>query len=541
MSDAPPPVLHSAFDRLVVSDRRLFGWGWAAHPTRRICAIGLRVESRGEPRRIAAGYGLSRPDVEAAHPALPDGGASGFLVTGFLGRDGFVRLWLEIEYEDGGREEFDVTETAKPVTPQRTRRRHGWWMLQAIWRRLKIGDVRGIMRRARARVARVPSLGELALVSEIAPALRKSGTACVVFDHDMGGGANQYRNGTIASRVASGQAVVLCTYNLPALEYRLRLLVPGEPERTYGCASFLVLESLLAQAPVAEMFVNSPVSFDEPLVLAEWLARMRAEHPATRLTVTMHDYFAVCPSFVLLDADGRHCGVPALSRCDECLPRHRASFVSLTPPTQPAAWRASWGRCLQAADEVRCFSGASRDLTLRAYPGLDRARVTVVPHRIDFAPVRVPRLNARAPLVIGVVGEISFQKGAHVVREMLERIERDHPDVRIVVLGTLDVASKSPRLKVTGRYERAQLPELVERHGINMFLFPSIWPETFSYVVAELAALEVPIVAFDLGAPAERLRRYPRARLVTPATAEAALAAAIDFHRELAAPRATAA
>ena len=67
-----------------------------------------------------------------------------------------------------------------------------------------------------------------------------------------------------------------------------------------------------------------------------------------------------------------------------------------------------------------------------------------------------------------------------------------------------------------------------------MFLFPSIWPETFSYVLAELISLELPVVAFDLGAPGERLRAYPKARMCPETSAAAALATLVEFHRELA-------
>ncbi len=83
--------------------------------------------------------------------------------------------------------------------------------------------------------------------------------------------------------------------------------------------------------------------------------------------------------------------------------------------------------------------------------------------------------------------------------------------------------------------------ELIEANGINMFLFSSIWPETFSYVVAELMLLRVPIVAFDLGAPAERLRSYRDARLCREVSAGAALETLVAFHRELALDEASAA
>src|SRR5258706_320014 len=270
------------------------------------------------------------------------------------------------------------------------------------------------------------------------------------------------------------------------------------------------------------------------------LARRKADFTGAPLVITAHDYFAVCPSFVLLNADGAYCGIPEISVCASCLKRHEASFVALSPPTQMGAWRALWGRCLAAADEVRCFSEASRKLFVRAYPDLDPARLTVIPHAVDFVPARKPHVNPAAPLVIGVVGEISIQKGAHVVEEVIARIERESLDARVVLLGLLHSARQSPRLKVTGPYKREDLADLVESNGVNMLFFPSIWPETFSYVVGEMMAMELPIVAFDIGAPAERLRSYSLGRLCAEANGAAALDQVIALHRELSQQKASA-
>jgi glycosyltransferase involved in cell wall biosynthesis len=184
---------------------------------------------------------------------------------------------------------------------------------------------------------------------------------------------------------------------------------------------------------------------------------------------------------------------------------------------------------------VRCFSNSTRQLLQRAYPGLDAGRISVRPHRIDYRPARLPRLDHAAPLVVGIIGQISVQKGALVVRELLAQLGRDHPEARIVVIGTLDIALKSERLRVTGTYRREDLVDLIEGNGINLCFFPSICPETFSYVTEEMIRLELPIVAFDLGAPGERLRSYPGARLCNEVSAPAALALLVAFHGELAA------
>jgi glycosyltransferase involved in cell wall biosynthesis len=78
---------------------------------------------------------------------------------------------------------------------------------------------------------------------------------------------------------------------------------------------------------------------------------------------------------------------------------------------------------------------------------------------------------------------------------------------------------------------------MVEASGANVFLFPSIWPETFSYVVEELMQLEVPIVCFDMGAPAERIRHYPKGKLIPLSDAREILSRLNTIYAELTRPK----
>jgi glycosyltransferase involved in cell wall biosynthesis len=530
--------LRFSIDRLETRGKRIFGWGWIAYPSRAIRDVALDLEGRGWERRLPANFGLTRDDVETAFPDLVHSKFCGFVVTGYSERQPIQRVALAVTFEDGANAKIDVTGTLAREGAGRRKWQELRWLALAVWRRLRHGDLRGIVSRVKTQNYVAPSLDDATISAMLLPHLRIDRPVVFVFDHNMGGGANAFRRTTIDERVAAGATVLLCTYNLPTLDYRLTLFAPGESESTYRISSFLVLEPILDQAPVTELFLNSPVSFDEPLLFAEWLARMRAEHRKLRLTVTAHDYFAACPSFVLLNADGRYCGIPDVSVCASCLERHRASYVTLSPPTRIGPWRASWRRCLVAADEVRCFSNSTRRLLMRAFPDLDVARVTVVPHQVDYRPARLPRLHHAAPLTIGIAGHISVQKGAEVVKEILTLIERDRPQVRVVVIGTLDLPRKSNRLLVTGPYRRDDLPDLIEANGINMFLFPSICPETFSYVIEELMLLRMPLVAFDIGAPGDRLRGCDHARLCGTIDAAAALATMVEFHDRLAADEA---
>ena len=61
-------------------------------------------------------------------------------------------------------------------------------------------------------------------------------------------------------------------------------------------------------------------------------------------------------------------------------------------------------------------------------------------------------------------------------------------------------------VRIAGRYERAQLPELLAAAGGRLALFLHGWPETFSYALAEAVAHGLIPLAPDLGAPAARIR-----------------------------------
>ena len=193
--------------------------------------------------------------------------------------------------------------------------------------------------------------------------------------------------------------------------------------------------------------------------------------------------------------------------------------VILIDPDQTILWANEAALRMHGIDRldalVEQFQAAGLAVTVRVEG--DRAALAGAADLVAYRVVQEALTNAHKH---GSAGH------AHVLVEVGDR------EARIVVIGALDASSGSPALKATGRYRHEDLVDLIEKNQINMFLFPSIWPETFSYVVAELMALHVPIVAFDLGAPAERLRTYALGRLCKDISARAALDTLSAFHAE---------
>ncbi len=89
---------------------------------------------------------------------------------------------------------------------------------------------------------------------------------------------------------------------------------------------------------------------------------------------------------------------------------------------------------------------------------------------------------------------------------------------------------------MTGTYRHDDLVDLIEANGINLFFFPSVCPETFSYVTEEMIRLERADRRVRSGRSGRAaLRRYPKARLCDEVSARSALATLVAFHAELAA------
>lgn len=332
----------------------------------------------------------------------------------------------------------------------------------------------------------------------------------LVIDHELGGGANLYRKRLVEGRLAADQPVLLLTARRGASMFReplgLRCMY-RKYSASFELKEIAELEALFGQdIPLAEIFYNNAVTFEHPSAVLQTLRKIRLLTGA-RLSIAIHDFYALCPSYNLLHADGAYCGLPEIDACRTCLPRNR--YAANPERTSIESWRKNWGALLEHADRIVCFSEDSRKHVAKAYPQ-HAARIEVCPHTHDVQFARLPRVNRGGPLHVGIVGAIGYAKGAKVVADLARFLLKTDPQARLTVIGTLENAPRLKNLTVTGAYKPAELPDLLERLGINVCFLPSIWPETFSYVTAELMALDIPIAYFGLGAPAERLRVYAK-------------------------------
>jgi glycosyltransferase involved in cell wall biosynthesis len=368
----------------------------------------------------------------------------------------------------------------------------------------------------------------------VAEALR-SGGGRVFLNTVRGGGAYRY-----LERVARRMPILVIDL-LDGGPVTVEWIHEGG-KTTYSAPS---MEAAVRLSGASEVHVNHLV-FARPL--AGWPERLRRLSATCRLHMVVHDFFAVCPSVNLLDHRGRYCGIPEPSACDTCLSRLADSaeatefsrlFAGKYPEVRSAGigpWRKTWLEILGLMDTVVFPSASTRDLFRKAYPGLDPERCRVVPHEVpDLGWRATPGGSDRYLLEVCLIGEISDHKGARILDALLSRVMEESLPVRFRVIGTFLHAWRhrnNPHLIETGLFHPADLPGLLDGQRIDLFFFPSIWPETFSYVVHEMMGTGLPVLATRIGAHGDALAGYPGAMLVDGFDADAFLERLLDFQRQ---------
>jgi O-antigen biosynthesis protein len=227
------------------------------------------------------------------------------------------------------------------------------------------------------------------------------------------------------------------------------------------------------------------------------------------LVLSTHDFYYVCPTVHLLDEQDRYCGGSCTPGNGAC--RLPTGFV-MDVPTLKHQWVNEWRRrttdVLMSADAVVATTESAAMVYSTVFGEKFKGNLRVIEHGRDlgpeWAPVRESDERLPGPLRIMAPANWAAHKGIEYLRELARRVgpvvEWHIIGQRSEFLGDVGIAH--------GEYGREGLRPRAEAIDPDLVGLFSIWSETYSHTLSEAWGLGIPVVATDVGAVADRVRRH---------------------------------
>ena len=116
-----------------------------------------------------------------------------------------------------------------------------------------------------------------------------------------------------------------------------------------------------------------------------------------------------------------------------------------------------------------------------------------------------------------MIGAIGVHKGFRVLLDCARDADSRELPLEFVVVGhTIDDRAllATGRVFITGEYKADEAVTLIRAQNAALALLPSVWPETWCFSLSEAWRAGLRVVAFDIGAQAERIRATGRGLLL---------------------------
>jgi GT2 family glycosyltransferase len=228
--------------------------------------------------------------------------------------------------------------------------------------------------------------------------------------------------------------------------------------------------------------------------------------------VVIHDYSWFCPRINLVRA-GHFCGEPDVAQCENCILDHGSTNDEAVRPTN---LRARSANELEGAARIVVPSNDVATRIKRHFPSI-AAEVKAWEDDTTLPPPD-PVKECENEVLVAVVGAIGLEKGYEGLLASARNAAEQNLPLRFKLVGySMDDMRllETGRVDITGRYEEVDAVSLIRAQETHVGWLPSVWPETWCYTLTQMWQAGLQTVAFDIGAPAERIRRTGRG-LVLP-------------------------
>lgn len=219
--------------------------------------------------------------------------------------------------------------------------------------------------------------------------------------------------------------------------------------------------------------------------------------------VTLTDFFLLCPKVNLSATRSLLCSGPEdLVACRNLCPELEEPFL-----------RNRLNQAKELLFGAKKLVAPSRFLATMYQKEIEGLKVKVINHGINLRGLKKNqrRYDSSSKICFGYAGSLNSFKGPHVAIEAFSRI--DSPDARLKIFGggtdrkymekLHEMIGKDGRIEYRGEYGPGEVWSILQ--DIDVLTISSVCYESYSILLHEAFAAQVPVVVSDLGALAEKV------------------------------------
>lgn len=218
------------------------------------------------------------------------------------------------------------------------------------------------------------------------------------------------------------------------------------------------------------------------------------------LVYSVHDFYAACPSINLIRENNCSCHDSRNRDCVVCsIKKFGIKSIHIHK------WQQEFYKSLNSASKIVAPANSTKNILESFFPSL---KIQVIEHGYDIN-TTISRTKKEEMFNIAFVGSITEIKGLDIFLNIVPLVKGSK--IRVHLFGTthrVAVTTDGKNFINHGRYNREELPSLLIKNNIDIVCLPSICAETFSYTLSESFMCNIPVIGLNIGAIAERIRKY---------------------------------
>ena len=241
-------------------------------------------------------------------------------------------------------------------------------------------------------------------------------------------------------------------------------------------------------------------SFDLPYV---------AKKLDIKTVLSFHDFYFICPNYVLINEDGEYCDAICSQNKKNCKLEWNIfddiHFKEILP-----IWRQEVEKLFNNIDIFISTSNFVKNLYLSTYSNTDvinSSNFIILEHGQDFVTkttdlFEIPSKNSPLKIVCPS-NHINTIKGLGIIKGLKE-LDKDN-ELEFHFLGNAPDFLRSYGV-IHGPYERDEFYKMIEKINPSFAGIFSIWPETFCYTISEAWSCNIPVIGTNIGVIQDRIK-----------------------------------